>query len=307
MTSAEPSSSARATALGFAAIVLWSTTVAVFRSLSEQLDVFSAGALAYLSAGAIGCGVLAARGRLVPLLRESSVRYLLGCGFLMTAHTLLLFSAIGFAETRAQVVVATVANYLWPALTLLFSVFFLGFKARRVGLVVGTIVGVGGVALAVLADAGGFQLRLFTGSSGVTACLAAGGAVCWALYSIVGRRWGSGSGDGAMAVFLLVAGIVLLCARFLHGEHSQVTGRALLEAGYTIVFPTLLAYVCWDIAARRGNLALIAAGSYLTPLFSIGVTWCYLDVPIAPMQWLGAGVVVAGAVVSNLSVRTGAR
>ncbi|HAK93520.1 MAG TPA: hypothetical protein DCM87_00545 [Planctomycetes bacterium] len=296
---------ARATALGLAAIVLWSTTVAVFRSLAEQLGVFSAGALAYIAAGAIGCGALAARGRLAPLLRESNPRYLLACGLLMTAHTLLLFSAIGFAETRVHVIVATVANYLWPALTLLFSVLLLGFGARRAGLALGTIAGVSGVVLAICSDAAGFRWELVTGSSATTALIAAGGAVCWALYSVAGRRWGSGSGDGAMAVFLLAAGLVLLVARFLHGEHSQVTGRVLLEAGYMIVFPTLLAYVWWDIAARRGNLALIAAASYLTPLLSVGVTWLYLDVPIASMQWVGAGLVVAGAAASKLSVRTG--
>jgi drug/metabolite transporter (DMT)-like permease len=289
MTSDRHAHSARATALGLAAIVLWSTTVAVFRSLAEQLDVFSAGALAYLSAGAIGCGVLVARGRLVPFLRGASVKYLLGCGFLMTAHTMLLFSAIGFAETRAQVVVATVANYLWPALTLLCSVLVLGFKARPAGLALGTIAGIGGVVIAVCSDATGFHGELFTGSSGVTALVAAGGAVCWALYSVVGRRWGADSGDGGMPLFLLAAGLVLLGARFVHGEHSHFSGRVFLEAGYMIVFPTLLAYVCWDVAARRGNLALIAAGSYLTPLLSIGVTWLYLDVPVASMQWVGAG------------------
>ena len=307
MTGGEHSSSARATALGLAAIVLWSTTVAVFRSLSERLGVFSAGALAYLSAGAIGCAVLAARGRLLPLLRGSGRRYLLACGSMMIAHTLLLFSAIGFAETRAQVVVATVANYLWPALTLLFSVFFLGFKARRLGLAIGSIVGVSGVVLAVCADPAGFRGELFTGPSGVTACIAAGGAVCWALYSVFGRRWGAGNADGAMAVFLLVTGLVLLGARVLHGEESQLTGAALLEAAYMVLFPTLCAYVFWDTAARRGNLALIAAGSYLTPLFSIGVTWLYLGVPITAVQWLGAGLVVAGAVASKLSVDPGTR
>lgn len=303
MTLGRSLSSVRATALGLAAVVLWSTTVAVFRSLAEQLGVFLAGALAYLAAGFIGCGVLAARGRLQPLLREANPRYLAACGFLMTAYTLLLFAAVGFAETRAQVVVAAVANYLWPALTLIFSVALLGFKAALPGLAVGTIAGVSGVVLAVCSDAAGFRWDLFTGSNATTALLAAAGAVCWALYSVAGRRWGAGGGDGAMAVFLLAAGFVLLVVRFLRGEQSQLTGRTLLEAGYMTVFPTLLAYVWWDIAARRGNLALIAAASYLTPLLSVGVTWYYLDVPIAPLQWVGVGLVVAGAAASKLSVR----
>jgi len=48
----------------------------------------------------------------VPVLRQSDPRYLLGCGSLVAAYTVLLFAAVGLAETGGQVIAATVANYL---------------------------------------------------------------------------------------------------------------------------------------------------------------------------------------------------
>jgi len=73
------------------------------------------------------------------------------------------------------------------------------------------------------------------------------------------------------------------------------------------VFPTLLAYVCWDSAARRGNLSLVAALSYLTPLLSVLVSSLYLELPVQPQQWLSGVLVVAGAVLCKRSIAPAAR
>ena len=119
-----------ATGWGLLAIVLWSTTIACSRSMAEQLGAFTSAATVYLSAGLIGCAGLALRGKLVPALRHTSPRYLYGCGGLMVAYTVLLYAAVGLAQTRIQVITVTVCNYLWPSLTLLFAVPILGWRTR---------------------------------------------------------------------------------------------------------------------------------------------------------------------------------
>ncbi|NLF69629.1 MAG: EamA family transporter [Candidatus Anammoximicrobium sp.] len=297
-------SSRAATAWGVLAIILWSTTIACSRSVAEQLGVFTGAAVVYLAAGVAGCGVLAARGQLVASLRQAGRRYLIGCGVLMVAYTVLLYVAVGFAVTRAQVVTVTVANYLWPSLTLLLAVPILGWRARPLGLAAGTLAGVAGVALAVGADrlgaeAGGSWTAHAT--STLPALLA---AVAWGLYSNLSRRWGGPQAANAMPLFLLASGLVLAALRACRAEHSVWSARVVTEAGYLAAFPTLLAYVCWDTAARRGNLSLVAALSYLTPLLSVLVSSLYLDLPVPPQQWLAGVLVVAGAVLCKLSVRT---
>ena len=68
-----------------------------------------------------------------------------------------------------------------------------------------------------------------------------------------------------------------------------------LEVAYLALFPTLSAYTCWDIAMRRGNLVLVAAASYLTPVISVWVSNCYLGISVTSVQWLATGMVVLGA------------
>jgi len=286
------------------AIVLWSTTIACSRSVAEQLGVFTGAAVVYLAAGLVGCGILAARGQLGSVLRHAGRRYLGGCGSLMVAYTVLLYAAVGFAGTRGQVVTVTVANYLWPSLTLLFAVPILGWRARPLVLAFGTLAGGAGVALAVGADSLTSDAGVSWQAHATSTLPALLAAVAWGLYSNLSRRWGGPQAGNAMPVFLLASGLVLALLRACRAEHSVWTARVAGEAAYLVVFPTLLAYVCWDTAARRGNLSLVAALSYLTPLLSVLVSSLYLDLPVRPQQWFAGVLVVAGAVLCKISIRT---
>ena len=297
-----PSSAQAATGWGLLAIVLWSTTIACSRSLAEQLGALTSAATVYLAAGLLGCAALAVRGTLAATLRHAGPRYLYGCGGLMVAYTVLLYTAVGLAQTRGQVITVTVCNYLWPSLTLLFAVPILGWQTRPLVLFCGTLLGVTGVALAV--GVGGVEGSPSTTWSGhaVSTLPALLAAVTWGLYSNLSRRWGGARAGNAMPVFLLASGGVLLLLRACRVEHSAWTPQAVAEAAYLASGPTLLAYVCWDTAARRGNLSLVAAFSYLTPLLSVLVSSLYLQLPVPPHQWLAGGLVVAGAVLCKASV-----
>jgi drug/metabolite transporter (DMT)-like permease len=293
-----------ATGCGLLAIVLWSTTIACSRSMAEQLGAFTSAATVYLAAGLIGCAALALRGKLVPALRQASPRYLYGCGGLMVAYTVLLYAAVGLAQTRVQVITVTVCNYLWPSLTLLFAVPILGWRTRPFVLLTGTLVGIAGVALAVGARGVDDQPSASWSGHAVSTLPALLAAVAWGLYSNLSRRWGGAQAENAMPVFLLASGAVLVLLRACHVEHSVWTARVVGEAAYMAIFPTLLAYVCWDTAARRGNLPLVAALSYLTPLLSVLVSSLYLNLPVPPQLWLAGTLVVGGAGLCRMSVVT---
>ena len=271
--------------------------------MAEQLGAFTSAATVYLAAGLIGCGVLALRGKLVPALRHANPRYLYGCGGLMVAYTVLLYAAVGLAQTRVQVITVTVCNYLWPSLTLLLAVPILGWRTRPLVLLTGTLIGIAGVALAV--GAGGVDARQSASWSGhaVSTLPALLAAVAWGLYSNLSRRWG-GAGRKRNAGVLVGQRRGARGAARCRVEHSVWTARVVGEAAYMAIFPTLLAYVCWDTAARRGNLSLVAALSYLTPLLSVLVSSLYLDLPVQPQQWLAGALVVAGAVLCRMSVVT---
>ena len=88
---------------GLAAILLWSSTVALARSISEQLGPITGAACVYGVGGLLSMGRLLWRGSLGERVRGLSSRYLLGCGALFLAYTLLLFLAVGLATDRTQV------------------------------------------------------------------------------------------------------------------------------------------------------------------------------------------------------------
>ena len=95
---------------GLLALVLWSATIAVARSLSEQLGPLTAGAAVYLIAGLL-CLVHLARSKtsLTQLLRLPR-KYLLGCGFLFALCNVALFLAVGLAKDREQVLEIGLVN-----------------------------------------------------------------------------------------------------------------------------------------------------------------------------------------------------
>ncbi len=287
---------------GFVAIVLWSTTVAFARSLSEQLGPLTAAAAVYGVSGVIAVIRLLLARRGGQSIRELPVRYVAGCGVLFVSYALLFFLAIGLAKGRQQVLEVGLLNYLWPALTILLSVALLKKRASLL-LFPATLLALSGVVL-VLTQGAEVSWQSFRGNladNPIAYSLGLGAAVAWAFYSVLARRWAGGERKGAVDLFLPTTGAVLLLVCFFVDEPRVWSPRSLAEAVFLGV-ATYLAYGLWDTAMRTGNVVLVAAGSYLTPFFSIVVSCVYLTVPTRPSLWIGCGMLVAGSLASWLSV-----
>jgi len=296
-------STTASTALGFVAIACWSTTLAVTRTSAEQLGPVTAGASVFLLAGTLGCGCLALRrgglGRALRLPRA----YLWGCGALFVLYEVCLYLAIGLAGTRRQVLEVGVINYLWPGLTLVFSIPILKRQAR-LWLVPGIVIAFTGVLLAM---SQGRSLSWSALAEGLRAAwapylLALTAAIAWGLYSNLTRKWaGSAKGTG-VPIFILATGLVLCLVRPAITEQTRWGGRALLEVAFLALVPNLLGYTAWDIAMRKGRIILVASFSYLTPVLAMAVACVYLGVWPGPSLWVACGMVVAGAVLCKWSI-----
>jgi drug/metabolite transporter (DMT)-like permease len=303
------------TALGIIAILLWSTTIAFSRTISEQLGPYTAGAAVYLVAGVLSC-LFAAYGpgsgakglrRLSGLPR----RYLFGCGALFVAYILLIYAAIGTAKSRPEVLAVGLANYLWPSLTLVFA---LPIHRQRAGwqMPVGVLLGLGGSWLALMGDqAGALGSLLSDPSSLLPVILALAAAVLWGLYSNLTRLWGSEHTSGA-PLFLLASGLAFVPLHFWAGEPlpSFAPGSpalAILPALLYMAFlPTCLAYVFWDLAMQRGDFLLVASLSYFTPILSTLVSVVVLQVALTPLLGVAAALVTVGALLARGGMRSGA-
>jgi len=293
----------RNTFYGFLAILLWSTTIAVIRSLSEQLGPLTAAACIYLVGGAVSLGMSFFSGNQWMQVRDLPRRYLIGCGALFVLYMFAVYLGIGLATDRHQVLEIGLLNYLWPALTLLFSIPLLNKKPRP-SLVPGTLMALFGVFLVLVQTSSiswiSFLKNVTSNPLAYFLGLVAG--VSWAFYSNLSRRWGGARNDGAVPFFMLATGVLLFFLRPLHPEKTLWSLRAVLEMSFMSLV-SVTAYVSWDIAMRKGNMVLVAACSYFIPLFSTLVSSLYLRISPGLTLWLGCGLIILGSLISWNSMK----
>ena len=262
----------------------------------------SAGAAAYLIGGSLCLLRLAWSGRPVGHLLNLPRPYLLGCGSLFVFYTTAIYIAVGLAKDREQVLEIALVNYLWPTLTILFSLPLLKQRAS-LWLLPGTGLALTGVFLVMTPGAqiswASFREHLQTNPVAYALALAA--AISWALYSNLARRWSEPENEGGVELFVPAAGLVLLALRLLTTEPTGWSLQAVGEASGLAVITTL-AYLLWDLAMRRGNLLLVVACSYFTPMLSTLVSGAYLKVSPSPRLWVGCLLLVSGSVVTWRSV-----
>lgn len=291
----------RSTAYGIMALIFWGSTIAFSRSLAEILGTITAASYIFLLAGGLSCTYLIISrkfGKLVHLPRT----YLFGCGALFIVYMASLYFAIGTAMTRLQALEVGLVNYLWPSLTLVMAVPILK-KIARATLIPGCLLGFGGVLLAAAQIGESWDQFLWNlMTNWLPYVLAFVAAVCWALYSNLTRRWARGVEMGAVPLFLLATGLVLAGLRLVFPERTQWNSQSIVELAYMAVFPTILAYVFWDTAMRRGNMILVTSLSYLTPLLSIIIGSIYLGVGTGLYLWAGCFIVILGSFVCKLSM-----
>lgn len=288
--------------LGMIAILLWSTTIAFSRGLTEQLGTLTAATLIYTLAGLFGLLYAGLQPDGLAAMRAMSRRYLLGCGLLFVIYIAALYLAVGYATTRVQVLTIGLINYLWPGLSLVFSIPLLGRRARPL-LPLGILLALAGVWLASTNSSSFSAQAFFIGQHDLLPYgLALIAAICWGLYSNLSRKWAGEHEGGAVPLFLLASGLLLGVLRLLTPETSSWSMQAGLGLAYMALLPGMLAYVFWDLAVRKGEIILVASLSYLTPLLSTIISTILLNVRPGAALWLGAALVIIGAVICKVSI-----
>jgi drug/metabolite transporter (DMT)-like permease len=293
------------TGAGFIAILFWSTSIAFGRSLSEQLGPLTAITFINLAGGALGFTWQAVKRKTQSIQPRLSLPYLLGCGGLYVLYQACLYSALGMAQTRGQVLEVGLLNYLWPMLTLLFSVWL--FKMRfRFWLIPSAFIATVGVLLATSQNQV-LSWVSFTSNIQQHAApyvLGFAAAVSWALYSTLSRRWAGDSPGNAVPLFMLASASILGLIRLLFlNEQTTWSRDALLEFVF-LAIGSNLAYLLWEQAVRKGDIILVAAFSYFTPLFSTLISTLYLGIKPGVRLWVGCALVISGAFLCKLAVPT---
>ena len=296
-------SQSMATAGGLTALVLWSATVALSRIARESLGIVTTAALVTGGGAVMSMTVSILLGRRPSAMLALPKKYLLGCGGLFVAYTVCFCAAVGLAPNRSMTLVVGLVNYLWPALTVVLSVPLLGRRARW-WIVPGCVTAVAGTAAAVLGG-GGFSWSDVTASgssAGTSLLLAVCGAVAWALYSNLVKRWGRAD-LGAVPMFLAASAAVLCVLRLaLPAETTRWDPPGIAALCLLATCQGTAAYVLWERGMRGGNHLLLSLASYFTPIASTAIAAVCLWVRPGAGLIVGCVLVTVGALLCRYSL-----
>lgn len=281
---------ASATLIGFTAILMWAS-LGTLVAVAGRLPAFQTNALTFGVSGGLGCLWLAATGRL-HVLRQPVKVWALGVGGLFGYH------ALYFAALRlAPPVEASLVNYLWPLLIVLLSGLLPGEHLKRHH-VVGAGLGFLGAAAVVT---GGRGLALDPSDAAGYACAAAA-AFTWAIYSVSSRRLGEVP-TAVVAGFCLATALLSLPCHLLFETWVWPEGTtawaALIGLG---LLPVGLAFFVWDHGMKRGDIQVLGAASYLTPILSTLLLIAAGVGALTPMVAFAAVAVTLGALIASKDV-----
>ena len=246
----------RATLIGGSAILMWSL-IAVLIVATGPLPPFWLNAVAFAIGGGLGLVWVAARGR-AGALRQPWRVWLHGVAGLFGFHAL-YFAAL----KTAPPVEANLINYLWPLLIVLFSATLPGERLRPHH-VVGAFMGLAGAVLIVTGGRGlGLDPSYLPGYAA-----ALGSAVIWAAYSLLARRLKHVPTEAVAGFCLATAALSALCHLLFEAPvPSPSAGQWFAVVGIGIL-PVGLAFYVWDVGMKRGDVQVLGAASYATPLLS---------------------------------------
>lgn len=270
---------ARATLIGFSAVLMWSL-LALFTIGSAPVPPFLLNALTFGIGGVLGL-VWTLRNGLSRLRGISWRVYAFGIVGLFGYHAL-YFTAFRIAPAAETGLMA----YLWPLFLVLFAGFLPGERLRPLALV-GALVAFAGAALIVLGrDAGG-------AANGAGMALGFLCALVWAGYSTLSRRLGDVPTE-SVTVYCLGTAVLSLAVHFGVEDtvwpHGAWGWASVLALG---IGPVGAAFFTWDIGMKKGDIQLLGVASYAAPLLS---TLALVLAGVAPASWtiLAAAVLITG-------------
>lgn len=243
-----------ATLTGFSAVLLWSL-LAFLTAASGTMPAFQLTAITFAIGG---LSLVVIRPGAIKAMRQPLPVWLLGVGGLFSYHF-----AYFFALRNAPPVEAGLINYLWPVLIVVFSALLPGEKLRWQHLA-GCALALAGAALVVTRGQGfTFDAQY---AIGYGAALFA--ALAWSSYSVLSRRFAHVPSDAIAGFCLATAVLAGICHLLLETtvwptnawQWAAVIGLGLGPVG--------LAFYVWDIGVKRGDIQVLGAASYATPLLS---------------------------------------
>ena len=276
-----------ATLIGLTAIVMWSL-LAALTVATGRVPPFQLLAMTFAIGACIGPVSWLWRRGAVRAWRQPALVWLVGVGGLFGYHAL-YFLALRLAPPAE----AGLLNYLWPLLIVLLSSRLPGERLAPHHIAGAAL---GFIGTAVLFAGGGSQFSTAHLPGFIAAFVA---AFVWAGYSVMSRKFASVPTDAVAGFCCATALLAALCHVVLEPTVWPETPSQWLAVAALGVGPVGLAFFAWDIGMKRGDIRVLAAASYATPLLSTlflvvaGYTKPSTTLAVAALLIAGGGLLAA--------------
>jgi drug/metabolite transporter (DMT)-like permease len=277
-----------ATLIGLTSILMWSL-LTVFTVTTGRIPAFQLAAMTFAIGGLVGCASWLVRPGGVASLRQPLVAWVVGVGGLFGFHAL-YFLALRLAPPAE----AGLLNYLWPLLIVLFSSLLPGERLAPHH-IIGALLGLVGTVLLFAGNTGTHYEA--TQIPGFIAAFTA--ALVWTAYSVLSRKLKAVPTDAVagfcLATALLAAAVHFSIERTVWPE-TPAQWLAIVALG---IGPVGAAFYAWDIGMKRGDIRVLGAASYATPLLSTafliaaGFAQATATIALAALLIAGGGLIAA--------------
>ena len=270
------------------AVVIWSTTAALVKSLLTAIPTFEALFLSTFAASLFLLGVQLVRdgGRIFRTYDVRGYMSMAGLGFL----GLFLYSGLyyyGLSQLTSQE--ACLLNYLWPMMVVLFAVLLLG---ERITLrtAVALLLSFSGVVVLTLGGEGSAEGN---GLLGTVACLLA--ALCYGLFCVLNKR----RNIDQTVMMIMAWGVTAVCSlpvTLLTEEWVSLSWTQWIGLLWLGVFIDAVGYLWWAMALQEArDAATVANLAYAVPLLSLVVSAIRLGEEMSGAA-VGALVLIMGGI-----------
>ncbi|WP_050387763.1 aromatic amino acid exporter YddG [Bradyrhizobium pachyrhizi] len=276
-----------ATFVGLTAILMWSL-LSVMTVATGAIPAFQLAAMTFAIGAAVAFASFLLRPSAFGALKQPAVAWVVGVGGLFGYHAL-YFLALRFAPPAE----AGLLNYLWPLLIVLFSSLLPG-ERLAVHHIVGALLGLAGTVLLFAGNTGAFTKEQIPGFAAAFVA-----AFVWASYSVMSRRLKAVPTDAVAGFCLATAVLAALVHMMVETTVWPATPLQWLAVVALGIGPVGAAFFAWDIGMKRGDIRVLGAASYATPLLSTaflilaGFAKPSANIAIAAILIAGGGLIAA--------------
>ncbi|MFP4248567.1 MAG: DMT family transporter [Armatimonadota bacterium] len=283
--------------LGLIASALWSSVFVAGRyaTAARGVDPILTAALRFsigAAAAVLYLAVAGRWGRLMRATRDLMPLTALGAVGIFGMGVLVFISASLTTSINGALILN--ANAIFIAVFALF----LGERVPTFRFI-GLIIGLAGCAVIVAGQTPPQELPVINNVLGSLAAL--GGAICWAAYTVAGKRYVHRHGGPETATITLVAGaVMLIIVALARGPGTALAAPEWVAIAWLGIFPTTIAMLMWYAALGLVDASVLGPTQYIAPPLATLLGWALLG---EPLTWTFVGGALAVVIAVWMATR----